>query len=259
MRYWTNAICFLAGTLLNLSIVTTAQAASASADRQAAEKACSVPLQKVVASLPPSDKADALKELDYVTPQIMTASLEEVASFRKEMVAGGASPVAAAYLVCIADYRLSQRDVPASQLATVEGARQDSSRGPSSFASDGPADDENEAAVAKPNEAGCKVELGDAVTGALSTESAILTNHCPVAVGYSYCVKSENGGGAFSCDGQKFGSGWMRGGGREAISVALASTPFEVHWVYCLATPTNSQPLAVNARWDGQKVSFDCR
>ncbi|MFX6234535.1 hypothetical protein ABTF60_18840, partial [Acinetobacter baumannii] len=80
----------------------------------------------------------------------------------------------------------------------------------------------------------CDLDLADTSTGTLSTESASLVNHCPVPVGYAYCVKSENGGGAFSCEGQKFGGGWMSAGGRDGISVALASTPFEVHWGYCL-------------------------
>lgn len=103
------------------------------------------------------------------------------------------------------------------------------------------------------------LSLGTARTGAISTESSSLRNSCKVAVGYTFCVDSPNGGGVFSCKGQKFGAGSVKPGGSDGISIMGADQPFTVHWYECQAGPKRSYPIAVYGKFVGGRVEAECR
>lgn len=251
----TGIACLLGFGLLAVG-VAPARAAALSPDGQALKSACSGPIQRLIAGAPASDQADALAELDGVITDMVAASRAEVADGRRQAAEHTETPELSALVVCLVDHRLAQLDGTAPPAGGGPGAG-----GPamSAFASggssDGGSDDAGSAEGERPS---CKLDMGDASTGVLSTESARLTNHCPVAVGYAYCVTSENGGGSFSCDRQRFGSGWISAGGSDGISMALASSPFEVHWGYCLARPGDDHPIASSPYWNGKQVNVIC-
>lgn len=103
------------------------------------------------------------------------------------------------------------------------------------------------------------LSLGDATTGTLSTESSSLRNNCKVAVGYTFCVDSRNGGGVFGCRAQKFGSGLVGPGKSDGISIMGADSPFTVHWYECQAQPKRSYPAAVYGKFANGRVVAECR
>ncbi|MFZ4604730.1 MAG: hypothetical protein ACOYM5_00605 [Caulobacter sp.] len=237
--------------------VAPARAAALSPDGEALRSACSGPMQRLFAGIPAEDRGEAAAEIDGMIGDLVAASRSDVVDGRRQAAAHADSmPELSALAVCLADQRLAQLD--GNSPPAGGGGPPPAGPGMSAFASGGSSDGGGGGAP-EGQRPPCDLDMSDASTGVLSTESASLTNHCPVAVGYAYCVKSDNGGGAFSCDGQKFGSGWISAGGRDAISVALASSPFEVHWGYCLAKPGDTQPLAVNPHWDGKQVNVTCR
>jgi hypothetical protein len=98
-------------------------------------------------------------------------------------------------------------------------------------------------------------------TGTLSTESASLRNSCNTRVGYAYCVDSPNGGGAFSCRNQKFGTDFVGPGSSQGISIMGANTPFRVYWYECQsARGSNVIPTPQGVRYAGGRVTASgCR
>lgn len=168
------------------------------------------------------------------------------AELRKAQAMGpGISPGIDAYLQCLAGAR-------ADELEGKAGASAGGSQANAAQAAESPA------ASSGYTRADCDLVQGSSSTGTLSTESSSLTNKCPVRVGYVYCLTGKNDGGQFSCNAQKFGTGWISAGGTDYISVAGTSPPFTTHWGYCLATPSNDRPLAVHAHWNGREIDFDC-
>lgn len=108
-----------------------------------------------------------------------------------------------------------------------------------------------------PSFANCLV-MGDSHSGGISTESSTFINQCNITVSYTYCVESRQDG-PFSCRQQKFGSGGVAPGGRDAFSIMGAEgAPFRVYWAECEATPQNRHPMAVNGRFEGNRVVAKC-
>jgi hypothetical protein len=248
-----STICGL--VLLLAGLTAPGRASATPAEGEALKQACAGQIQAVTGGAP-----DSGPEMDKVISLTLEATRDDLLEGREEAAQhAGSEPAMSALVSCLVEARLAQLDRGAQAGgggAPAGSAAGGGAGGPDSFASGGSAPaGGGQAAAAAPT---CDLSLGDASTGTLSTESASLTNGCPVAVGYAYCVKSENGGGAFSCEGQKFGSGWMKAGGSDAISVALASTPFEVHWGYCLGKPGDDHPFASSPHWDGQRVTVVC-
>jgi hypothetical protein len=89
---------------------------------------------------------------------------------------------------------------------------------------------------------GCVVlDPSQVYTGGISTESAGVINTCGYRVSYTYCIKSGNGGGVFSCNGGAGNLDFIGAYGHSAISIMGASSPFEVILEVCRdpATPSN--------------------
>ena len=103
------------------------------------------------------------------------------------------------------------------------------------------------------------LSLGVVTQGRISTESSDLRNSCATAVAYTYCVDSPNGGGVFSCNKQKFGSGSAGPGRSSGISVMGSDSPVRVHWYECQADAKNSHPMVVKGRFVNGRVEASCR
>jgi hypothetical protein len=87
-------------------------------------------------------------------------------------------------------------------------------------------------------------------TGGISTDSAGVINKCGYKVSYTYCIRSGNGGGVFSCQGGNGNLDFIAAYGRSVISIMGASSPFEVKIEVCRDPSTPSNGLA-----NGQSVS----